>query len=354
MRYLFNKFMKRKVIPISFSILLLILVVTLTLLPPSISIDSRGILSIGIKTPIVYAAAIDIGSLAIERGATAGSGTTYVDEANPSDGDGTITTVWVYTDYVDDITVGTYYVISGNILKCRDSEYVSAHESPGLHEYSVDIDVQTGDYLGGYFTAGKLELDTSGGTSIWHVSGEYKDPGDQATFSTASGYAISIYGEGTTVSEPDISNAPASWAINGITGNGAISTNTTYYSNPNGDTTQPNATVVDGDCYFTLTNDSTVNIDIVSTMTDFSGGDADMTNSNDGSNGATSYGAYAWYSGMTYSNKVIVQTSGSDILWTSSSPGDDIKWGIEVNTRTDAFTGPDMSQATITITASAS
>lgn len=147
------------------------------------------------------------------------------------------------------------------------------------------------------------------------------------------------------------SSAPTTWVMNNITGSGLIDEDTVYYANPLGDTTAPSSTVVDGECYFTWTNDSSVNIDITVNCGDFTGGDANMTNSNTGSNGATSYGAYSWYSGMTYSAKVVVKSSGSDTLYTTTTPGEDKKWGAEIETRTDTWTGSDSSTATMTISA---
>ncbi len=147
------------------------------------------------------------------------------------------------------------------------------------------------------------------------------------------------------------SSTPTTWTLNGITGSGKIDENTTYYSNPLGDTTSPGATVVDSECQFSWTNDSSVNIIITVSCGSFTGGSADMTNSNTGANGATNYGAYAWYSGMTYSSKVIVKSSGSDALYTTTTPGEDKKWGAEIKTRTDSWTGSTSSTATMTITA---
>ena len=52
-----------------------------------------------------------------------------------------------------------------------------------------------------------------------------------------------------------ISNAPDTWTLNGIDGNGVIDPDTTYYANPAGtdDITPPSATVLDTECYFTIT-----------------------------------------------------------------------------------------------------
>ena len=149
----------------------------------------------------------------------------------------------------------------------------------------------------------------------------------------------------------EFGSAPISWTPNGITGSGKIDENTTYYANLVGDTTAPSATVVDGECYFTWSNNSSVNIEITVNCGAFTGGDCNMTNSGTGSNGATTYGAYSWYSGMTYSGKKVVQASGSDVLYTTVTPGEDKKWGAEITTRTNTWTGSGSSTATMTITA---
>jgi len=150
------------------------------------------------------------------------------------------------------------------------------------------------------------------------------------------------------------SATPTAWTINNATGSGSglIDENTTYYANPSGETSAPSATVVDGECFFTWVNDSTVNLNITVNWGSFTGGDAAMTNGNTGSNGAATYGAYAWYSGMTYANKVIAKSSGSSVLRTTATPGEDKKWGIEITTRTDTWTGSGASTATLTISAS--
>lgn len=147
-----------------------------------------------------------------------------------------------------------------------------------------------------------------------------------------------------------ISNAPTTWTINGITGSGVIATSTTYYTNPLGDTTAPSATVVDGECRFTITNTSTVATDITVNFADFSGGDA-MTNSGTGSAGASTFGAYGYYSGMTFSNKVVAKSSGSSALMSNLSATTNLKWGLQVSTRTSDWTSGSTQTATVTVTA---
>ncbi|MBI2832055.1 MAG: hypothetical protein HYX79_07345 [Chloroflexi bacterium] len=151
-----------------------------------------------------------------------------------------------------------------------------------------------------------------------------------------------------------ITNSPNTWTINGITGSGVIATSTTYYTNPLGDTTAPSATVVDGECRFTVTNTSTVAIDLTVNMGNFTGGDA-MTNGDTGSAGGTSYGAYAWVSGATYATeKQILKSAASTAIKTSLAASTNIKWGISLSTRTTAWSTGDTQTATATITATAS
>lgn len=130
------------------------------------------------------------------------------------------------------------------------------------------------------------------------------------------------------------------WTINGLTGNSLIDKNTTYYSNPLGDTTPPSATVVDGECLMSIDNTSNVITDVYADISDFTGGDA-MQNSETGSAGVGEYGAYSYYSGMTYSSKVVAKTTGSSVLKSGLASNTDILVGYELTTQTDDFTSLD-------------
>lgn len=156
-----------------------------------------------------------------------------------------------------------------------------------------------------------------------------------------------------TPSYLSFSNAPSTWTINGITGNSVIDISTTYYSNPLGDTTVPTATVVDGDCQFTITNTSTVVTNVKVDIGNFSGGSDPMNNSDAGTNGAGIFGAFTWYSGMTYSGKVVAKTTASSDLKASLAATTNLLWGMEILTQTDAWSGGTSSTATITITMTA-
>jgi hypothetical protein len=149
-----------------------------------------------------------------------------------------------------------------------------------------------------------------------------------------------------------ISNSPATWEVNGITTPGSkIVKNTTYYANPLGDTTAPSATVVDGECRFTLTNDGDVNVDVNIAMSDLGA----MTNGGGGyaSNGATSFGASAYISGLAWPGAAVTLTTGGGAFETAFAPGS-VKWGVALLTQTDSFTVPGDLTGTIDLTATES
>ncbi len=157
-----------------------------------------------------------------------------------------------------------------------------------------------------------------------------------------------------------ITETQTTWTINGITKSGVISENTTYYSNPAGDNISPSAdfggegvAVAAGECYFKIDNDSSVNITITVDFGNFTGGDA-MTNSNDGSPEADSFGAYSYHEGMDYSSKVVASSSGSAALKTDLPSTDNLSWGVEITTQLNDWTSADPQTSTVTVTATAS
>jgi len=147
-----------------------------------------------------------------------------------------------------------------------------------------------------------------------------------------------------------IENTPNTWNLDST----GIEVDTIYYANPLGAETAPSATVVDAECRFTVTCCTGADtVDLTVTSGAFTGGSADMTNSDsDGSNGATTYGGFCWYSGMTYSAKVVMKSTGSSEMYsTGLAASATLKWGAEIETRTDAWGGGGASTATMTITA---
>jgi len=180
-------------------------------------------------------------------------------------------------------------------------------------------------------------------------------------FLPVASYAFAATSQDVTVTATpayiELTNSPSTWTLNGITGDSVIEPDTVYYANPLGDTTVPSGTVVDGECNFTATNtaNSTVSVDLDVDCGNFTGGDANMTNSGTGANGATSYGAYSWNSGDTYpAGRTIMKSSASAEFYTGLATNTAIKWGCEIETQADAWAGGSSSTTTMTVTATKS
>jgi len=153
-----------------------------------------------------------------------------------------------------------------------------------------------------------------------------------------------------------ITISPTTYTINSDnSGSSVMAINTTYYSNPLGGTTSPSATVVDGECDFTITNTASIATDLTGNMLDGSGGSNPMTNVNGAAAGAASYSAYAYYSGETFASKVLLKNAASTLGNFKSNLGatTNIKVGFQFSTQTGAWTGGTGSSYVLTITSTA-
>jgi hypothetical protein len=145
------------------------------------------------------------------------------------------------------------------------------------------------------------------------------------------------------------------WTVNGLVGDGLIYPNTTYYANPLGDTLLPTlGGATDAQCYFTISNTSNMAIDVTVSMLDFAGGSDNPTNSNTGSAGASTYGAYSYFSGQASGSWGVVKSSGNTNGNGTLNLSDATKkCGVILSEQTNAWTGSLAATSTITYTATA-
>ena len=144
--------------------------------------------------------AIDVGAEAIDRSNAFGYPFTFIGLNNPANDTGIITSIeiWAYAD-ITGLRVGTFYLVSGTTYKCRDSEAIAGTITAGSKvTKTVSIAVVAGDFIGCYYSGGQLDRSLTGYAGVYEVSGEYIDPGDQATYALQSGDAISLKGIGIT------------------------------------------------------------------------------------------------------------------------------------------------------------
>ncbi|MBA7591601.1 hypothetical protein ES708_33761 [subsurface metagenome] len=142
---------------------------------------------------------IDIGSEAIDRALYHAYGWTMFETHNPANASGKITSVeiWAVSNApLTDCKVGTFYRLGNSDYKCRDSANLGTVISGSKQIFSgLDIAVETGDFIGIYFSGGEIERD-SGEETVYRVAGDHVNPGDQATFSPAAPSYFSLYGTG--------------------------------------------------------------------------------------------------------------------------------------------------------------
>lgn len=150
-----------------------------------------------------------------------------------------------------------------------------------------------------------------------------------------------------------ISNAPINWTINDVAdaGSKSILKDTIYYSNPLGDTTTPTVGgAVDAECRFTITNASTVAIDLIVLFPDHTGGDA-CANSNTGANDTTKFGAKTYFTGQASGAWIIAKSAGSDVGKDALGATTNIKWGLVYESQSNDWTSGDLMTSTVTLTA---
>ena len=109
---------------------------------------------------------IDIGNPATARADNIGS-RTVVAQDNPAGASGVIDKVEIYAAQdLSDLTVGIFYVVSGNNLSTRDYVYIGAVAAWDKRSFDVDLEIESGDYIGAWIGSGGIKADFEG-VGIW-------------------------------------------------------------------------------------------------------------------------------------------------------------------------------------------
>lgn len=115
--------------------------------------------------------AIDIGSPAIDRPTFISGLQAYIIKENPANDSGVITKIQIYVyQTIANITFFTAYNTGvEDTFTTRDYQYIVGPWAAGYHEINVNIDVQTGDYLGWFcdVTEERIECDITVGVGYW-------------------------------------------------------------------------------------------------------------------------------------------------------------------------------------------
>ncbi|MBA7575685.1 hypothetical protein ES708_17518 [subsurface metagenome] len=174
------------------------------------SSDGSKMYVMGSVNEIVYqyslppAPPIDIGDPAIDRGAALGS-YTLVNKGNPANFSGKITSIEIWANtQLSNCEVATFFVVSGNNLSTRGTHAIGTVTAGSKQTFPVDITVEAGDYIGIYFSAGNLEVDSAGGSGMWYISAADHIPCTNQTFTSNDTYMLSLYGTGLIPAEINV------------------------------------------------------------------------------------------------------------------------------------------------------
>ena len=150
---------------------------------------------------------ITVGTLAVDRPTTTPTDYTIVDQNNPSNNTGIITSVEIYAKTgfnMANCQVATFYA-SGNNMTVRDYEVVNNGNGAGVvlggskQTFVVSLDVVAGDYLGIYFGTNESYIETTNlGVGYWYHAGDMI-PTTSHEFTLQADRTMSLYGTGEVI-----------------------------------------------------------------------------------------------------------------------------------------------------------
>jgi hypothetical protein len=145
----------------------------------------------------VLAVDIDIGCPAIDRATAGNPGYTYINVNNPANESGKITSVEIWANVaMTGCEVAIFYNVEATNFSTRATAVIG-NVAVGYNQFNVNLDVEVGDYIGIYYSAGKLDVDTTG-DGFWYKSGD-NIPCADTTFTLTANRTLSLFGAGATV-----------------------------------------------------------------------------------------------------------------------------------------------------------
>jgi hypothetical protein len=140
---------------------------------------------------------LDMGDPAIDRVASSSFGYTRLNLNNPATAAGKLETIRIFaaTDMTG-VRLGTFFLTGGTTYQCRSAVAIG-NISAGSEVYcnSLGLDVQVGDVIGIYYTAGSIDRSTeAGATGMGSVSGNKVTAGVSASYTITASLAISLRG----------------------------------------------------------------------------------------------------------------------------------------------------------------
>lgn len=125
-----------------------------------------------------------------------GSPITIIDQNNPADRDGKISRIQIYVeDDLYGVEIGSFYSVNESLnYSCRDHTLLGNISAGYSDLYGIEITVNSGDYLGIYYTDGNMSVSTTGGGGIATYAGD--GTSGTVVYSNTSNYCLAIAGSG--------------------------------------------------------------------------------------------------------------------------------------------------------------
>ena len=160
--------------------------------------------------------AIDVGSAASDRAERFPGGYTFIDLNNPADFTGKITNIAIYVNtQMASAKVATFYAVDATHYTARSVSGNLGVVGVGLKNFSVNLNVIAGDFIGIYFTdaADYIDAYTTGGSGVMYLAGD-QTACENTEFTLQAGGIMSLYGTGITINILDsTSNNNDGWKI---------------------------------------------------------------------------------------------------------------------------------------------
>ena len=137
-----------------------------------------------------------IGEEPKNRASTISGDRTIVNKGNPALYSGTLEKVMIRSyNTIYNVEIATFYKVSGDRLSTRDYQRIGTVYGGSEREYTVNINIKAGDYIGMSFTnfTCQMERDLSGYAGIWHQNLD-RIPCTNLEFNFMAGDAISLGG----------------------------------------------------------------------------------------------------------------------------------------------------------------
>jgi len=146
---------------------------------------------------------LDVGDSCIDRNSFTSANYTYINKGNPANATGRLKNVCLYVRRTNGLTtkIGVFYVVSGDILKCR-SVHNAGTIPTGKQNVLVDMEIHKGDYIG-IFSGENIMYSTDTGAGMWGAGpgGDGCIVGKQLNYLLYTRRAISVYGTGISTAE---------------------------------------------------------------------------------------------------------------------------------------------------------